>query len=166
MAVKLTQIEFVTNTLYWNYSKLQWLHLATFTLNLTSIINVTQIKLDAIKFLTTQNAEVAHTNGGYALWDAWQTLFDSQLQKAFPGNGFKCLCISATLDSSDVKNLLIGQTNLTQLPELYTSMFLDETRMFPDMTKSCCPMGPCKVKSPEARREAAAEYLNKAESLL
>lgn len=120
LAVRIAQVSFVTDTLWWNYSLSEVFLLLSFAVNVIGIYDAGDIEMLAVQRFLTQDLE--HSLGGAkqpgALWEVWKMIFSEEVQRIF--GAVSSFVISSTLDVNDLRKLLVHQDK-SRPPQLYTN---------------------------------------------
>jgi len=131
MAVKLRQLDFVGEVLWYDYSLSQVIRIISFSLAICGLHSLGNVQKAEVQRFLLQDYEAlltsAHTASGAALWKGWNIMLSSELTKQF--KTWQSILAMATLETSDIRKLLIHQ-DWEDVPETYRRL-LTEQRPFP-----------------------------------
>jgi hypothetical protein len=156
LAAKIAQLDFLRTSLYTEYmfNVDKVVRLLSFTVAVVSIYDIGDEHKNAVQRFCVQDYEHALCNGKYPapIWKAWERKLACALKHTF--DPYTSFIIMATLDASDLRRLLIDQTQ--EPPDLLIDLLTNSARM----EETHGQLAPRVQKKLEAKRKLAKEFIN------
>eukprot|EP00443_Scrippsiella_acuminata_P001872 CAMPEP_0115181564 /NCGR_PEP_ID=MMETSP0270-20121206/7495_1 /TAXON_ID=71861 /ORGANISM="Scrippsiella trochoidea, Strain CCMP3099" /LENGTH=545 /DNA_ID=CAMNT_0002594589 /DNA_START=42 /DNA_END=1679 /DNA_ORIENTATION=- len=113
MAVKVSQLDFVSSVLYWDYSPTQIIRIAGFASNVAGVVDVPETQKKAIEHFLVQDKELALMSFSTPMWTAWHRHLAIRICTCFGEKPcrahLKAILVLATLTARDLKRLFVHQ---------------------------------------------------------